>query len=150
MDIVKWNPFQEMEDIMNRYQRLMRHTLPQLDLEPETDLAKADWHPRADIAETEKAFIVKVELPEVEKKDIDISVNQGLLTIRGERKREKEEKSKRFHRIERSFGSFSRSFRFPNDIEEDKIEANFKDGVLQITLPKSAKAKQKQISINIK
>jgi len=115
-------------------------------------LSKADetYPSPAGSAETEKAFIVKVELPEVEKKDIDISVNQGLLTIRGERKREKEEKSKRFHRIERSFGSFSRSFRFPNDIEEDKIEANFKDGVLQITLPKSAKAKQKQISINIK
>jgi HSP20 family protein len=151
MDIVKWNPFREMEDIMNRYQRLMRHTLPQLGFESETDLEKADWHPRVDIIETEKAYIVKAELPEVEKKDIDISVNQGLLTIRGERKREKEEKSKRFHRIERSYGNFSRSFRFPNEIEEDKIEADFKDGVLQITLPKSAKAaKQKQISINIK
>lgn len=150
MELVKWNPMQEMEDIMNRYQKLMGRTFSPLDFEPELDLAKADWAPRVDIAETEKAYTLKAELPAVEKKDISISINQGLLTIKGERKQEKEEKGKRFHRMERIYGSFSRSFRFPDDIEEEKIEADFKDGILQVTLPKSEKAKRKFKSIDIK
>jgi len=150
MDLVKWNPMREMEDIMNRYQKLMGHSFSPLGFEPELDLTKADWQPRVDIAETDKAYTVKAELPAVEKKDVSISIDSGLLTIKGERKQEKEEKGKRFHRTERVYGSFIRSFRFPDDIDEEKIEADFKDGILRISLPKSEKAKQKIKSISVK
>lgn len=108
------------------------------------------WAPRVDIAETEKEFIIKAEIPEVKKEEVKISVDNGILSIRGERKQEKEEKGKKFHRVERYYGSFTRSFTLPDNVDETKIEASFKDGMLNIQIPKSEKSKPKAIDVKIK
>lgn len=109
-----------------------------------------DWAPQVDIAETDKEFMIKAEMPEVNKEDIRIAVNNGILTIRGHRKQEKEETGKKFHRIERHYGSFSRGFTLPDNIDEDNIEADFKDGVLNLQIPKTDEAKQRTIEVKVK
>ena len=105
------------------------------------------WVPNIDIAENEKEFLVRAEVPGIDKKDIDITLSEGLLTIRGEKKCENEEESENFHRIESHYGSFTRSFRMPSEVENTKIEANYKDGVLNITLPKAEAAAPKKIEV---
>lgn len=116
---------------------------------PETFGAK-HLMPRVDESEDEKAFHVKVELPGMDEEDVDITLADGMLTVRGEKKQEEEEKGKDFYRKERSFGSFRRVMPLPGDVEESKIQASFKKGVLTIDLPKSAKAQQKVKHITIK
>jgi HSP20 family protein len=106
-----------------------------------TDLTM-EWAPRLDLAETPTAIEVKAELPGLEKKDIDISLESGHLIIKGEKHQEKEEKDKRFHRIERTYGSFYRLVRLPAEVQPDKIEAIYEDGVLKVTLPKTEEAKK--------
>ena len=113
-------------------------------------LATEDWAPRVDIAESDKEFMIKVEIPEVKKEDIRIAVNNGFLTIRGHRKKEEEEKGKKFHRVERYYGSFSRSFMLPDNIDETKIEASFEDGILNLQVPKTEEAKQRTIEVKVK
>jgi HSP20 family protein len=103
--------------------------------------------PAFDVSETENELIVKAEIPGMDKKDIDIHLTDGLLTIKGEKKHEKEDKTENYHRIERSYGAFSRSMRLPFDVETDKVDATYKDGVLKVTLPKSTSAKQKRIEV---
>lgn len=103
--------------------------------------------PAFDIAEADDHFIVKADLPGIEPKSFDISLSGNLLTIRGEKKEEREEKNERYYTVERQFGSFSRTFMLPSDVEEDGIEASYKDGVLNVTIPKSARAKQKKIQV---
>ncbi|MFQ5862215.1 MAG: Hsp20/alpha crystallin family protein [Candidatus Brocadiales bacterium] len=105
------------------------------------------WGPAADVMETSDSVIVKIELPGVEPKDVDISVSGDTLTIRGEKREEKEEKGKSFYRIERSYGSFHRTINLPSDVEADKAKADYKDGVLEVTLPKSERVKAKRIPI---
>lgn len=148
MDLIKWNPFREIEDVMDRYRRLGGYPLRPLG-GFETAMTNADWSPRVDIAETDKEYSIKAELPEVKKEDVKVTLDQGLLSISGERKQEKEEKGKRFHRVECSYGSFTRSFRLPENIDEAGIKADYKDGVLVLTLPKAKieKAKGKEIKI---
>ena len=106
--------------------------------------------PRVDIAETDKEFSIKAEIPEVKKEDVKVTVDNGVLTIRGERKQEKEEKDKKFHRVERFYGSFMRSFTLPDNVDESKIEASFKDGMLNLTIPKTEATKPKAIDVKIK
>ena len=106
--------------------------------------------PKLDIAETDKAFEVTVELPGIDEKDVDISVTDGVLTIKGEKKAETEEKYKNYHRIERSYGSFQRSLALPPTVDIDAIDATFKKGVLTVSLPKSAKAVEKAKKIQVK
>jgi HSP20 family protein len=106
--------------------------------------------PKLDIAETETAYEVTADLPGVEEKDVDVSLSEGVLRIKGERKSEKEEKKKNFHRVERSFGSFERAIALPEGIEADKISASFKQGVLKVTLPKTVKAKESAKRIEVK
>ncbi|MBU4326722.1 MAG: Hsp20/alpha crystallin family protein, partial [Proteobacteria bacterium] len=108
------------------------------------------WSPRLDVSETDKALEVVADLPGMEKKDINVSVDGDLLTIKGEKKEVKESKDKHFHSIERRSGSFYRALRLPAEVENDKIEANFKDGVLTLTLPKSKKTVKKVAQIEIK
>jgi HSP20 family protein len=111
--------------------------------------AMADWTPSADISETDTAYLIKAEIPGVNKEDVKVTIENGMLTIQGERKMEKEEKDKKFHRIERSYGSFMRSFRVPDDADESAVKAEFKDGVLNVTLTKSAKAKPKAVNVSV-
>lgn len=106
-----------------------------------------DWRPAADIYEEDGAYMVKVELPGVTKEDIKVTLKDEVLTIFGERKLEKEEKKRNYHRVERSYGSFSRSFHIGETVDHDKIEAKFENGVLEVRLPKGEKALPKQIEV---
>ena len=146
MQLTKWDPFREMEDVFDRYSKAL--SWPRLG--GSEIMTGGDWAPRVDIAETEKEFIIKAEVPEVKKEEVKISVDNGILSIRGERKQEKEEKGKKFHRVERYYGSFTRSFTLPDNVDETKIEASFKDGMLNIQIPKSEKSKPKAIDVKIK
>jgi HSP20 family protein len=108
-----------------------------------------EWLPSLDVSETKNDLVVKAELPGMDPKDIEISLNNGLLTIKGEKKQEKEEKDENYHVIERSYGSFTRSVRLPREVQSDKISASYKSAVLRITLPKSEEAKKKEIKIKV-
>jgi HSP20 family protein len=108
-----------------------------------------EWAPAVDIIEDDKEYLIKVELPEVRKDDVKVTVECGTLSISGERKTEKEEKNRKFHRIERHYGRFLRSFSLPEDAEEGKVNAEFKDGVLRVHLAKSEKALPKQIEVKV-
>jgi HSP20 family protein len=148
MNLIKWDPFRELEDMSNRLNRVFGRPLARL--EPNSEmLTMADWTPSADISETDTAYLIKAEIPGVNKEDVKVTIQNGMLTIQGERKMEKEEKDKKFHRIERSYGSFMRSFRVPEDADESAVKAEFKDGVLNVTLTKSAKAKPKAINVSV-
>jgi HSP20 family protein len=105
------------------------------------------WTPSVDVSETGKEIRVKAELPGMDPKDINVSLHDGVLTIRGERKHEHEEKEENFHRMERSYGSFFRSFRLPSEVDADKVEADYKDGVLKIRMPKSRESSMKKIDV---
>lgn len=105
------------------------------------------WLPDLDISETEKEIIVRAEVPGIEKDDIDITLTDGLLTIKGEKKHEDEEKNENYHRVERRYGSFARTLRLPSEVEYDQIDANYKDGVLKLVIAKPEKAEPKKIEI---
>jgi HSP20 family protein len=112
-------------------------------------ISAAAWEPLTDITEDEKEFLVKAELPEVKKEDVKVNVEDGILRISGERKMEKEEKDKKYHRIERSYGSFLRAFTLPEGADATKIAADFKDGLLLVHLPKTERAKAKTIEVKV-
>lgn len=112
-------------------------------------LTVADWAPAVDIQETEKEYLVKVELPEVKNEDVHVTIQEGVLTVNGERKLEKEEKGKKYHRIERSYGTFVRTFTVPMDADETKIAAEFKAGLLEIKLPKLDKPRPKAVEVKV-
>ena len=109
----------------------------------------AEWAPLADVIEDDKEYLIKAELPEVKKEDVKVTVENGVLTLSGERKFEKEEKNKKYHRMERAYGSFMRSFTLPDDADPEKVKAEFKDGILTVHLAKSEKAKRKQLDIAV-
>jgi len=108
-----------------------------------------EWVPSLDFSETKSDLVVKAELPGIDPKDIDISLNEGVLTIKGEKRQEKEEKEEGYHLVERSYGSFTRSIRLPREVQNDKINASYKNGVLKISLPKSEESKKKEIKIKV-
>ncbi|MFQ5864259.1 MAG: Hsp20/alpha crystallin family protein [bacterium] len=116
----------------------------------ETSLFKGTWSPKVDISEDNDNFYLHVELPGIKREDVKVSYEDGLLTITGEKKAEKEEKDLNFHRVERAFGKFERSFRMPTNIINDKIDAQFQNGVLSIILPKAEEAKPKEIEVKVK
>jgi len=145
MALVKWDPWREIEDMFDRYTRA--GGVPRGGGQ---ELARTgDWTPRVDIAETEQAFVIKAEVPEVNKDDVKITVDNGVLSICGERKQEQEEKGKTFHRVERFYGQFTRSFTLPENVDEDHITATFKDGMLSLEIPKTAKAQPKAIEVKV-
>ncbi len=146
MAIVKWDPWQEIEDMFDRYTRAVgwrRHG------KGGEFAADVEWSPQVDIAETPEAFTIKAEIPEVNKDDVKISIDHGVLTLEGTRKQEKEEKNKTFHRIERYYGRFSRSFSLPENVDSAGVKAAFKDGMLTLTLPKSARSEPKAIEVTV-
>src|SRR5690242_20556859 len=125
MDLVKWNPFRELEEMQTRLNRM----LGDQGLRSDEPFAFTDWAPAVDIQETDLEFAVKADLPDVKKEDVKVELADGVLTIEGERKKEKEEKGKKFHRIERQYGQFIRRFALPADVDAAKVKADFKDGV---------------------
>ena len=148
MNPVKWNPSVELEEISNRLNRIFGRPPARAESGKET-LAMADWAPCVDISETDAAYLVNAEIPGVKKEDVRVTIEDGMLTLQGERKMEKESKSNKFHRVERCYGSFMRSFLVPDDADEGKIKAEFKDGMLNITLAKSEKAKPRQVNVSV-
>lgn len=148
MNLVKWDPFRELEDVTNRLNRIFGQSLARGE-SGQNMLAVADWAPSVDISETDNAYLIKGEIPGVKKEDVKVTIQDGMLTIQGERRQEKEEKGKKFHRIECSYGSFARSFRVPSDADESSVKAEFKDGMLNVTLAKSEKAKPKSINVSV-
>lgn len=145
-----WDPFRELGNLENRLERFFGRAPSSLTGNGEKEaMTVTQWSPAVDITEDEKEYIVKAELPDIKKEDVKVCVENGDLTISGERKFEKEEKGKKYHRIERSYGSFVRSFTLPEGVSGDKVGASFKDGVLEIHLPKDEKAKPKSIEVKV-
>jgi HSP20 family protein len=130
--------------------RLIDEAFGPLGLPSEEALTFTGWAPTCDIYETENELVVKAELPEVKKEDVKVSTVDNMLEIRGERKLSDEVKRENFHRIERSYGEFTRTFTLPPSVDPTKISAEFKDGILRVTLPKRETAKPKQIEVKVK
>jgi len=148
MTLVRWDPFRELEDMSERLNRVFTRS-PLRTTWGKEHLTVADWIPTVDISETEGEYLIKAELPEVKKEDVKVTVEDGVLTLQGERRQEKEEKGRKYHRVERSYGSFVRSFTLPESVDESGVKAEFKDGVLNLHLPKTEKVKPKAIEVKV-
>lgn len=144
--VIRWDPMREFEDVAERMNRLVAARNPP---GSEEALVTADWAPFVDIQETDKEYLIKAELPEVKKDDVKVTIKDGVLSLEGERHQEKEEKDKKFHRVERSYGKFVRSFSMPEDADEKSVKADFKEGVLNVHLAKSEAAKPKAVEIKV-
>jgi len=144
---MRWDPFRELEEMSDRLNRMFAR--PATRTNGKETMIVADWTPTVDISETDGEYQIKAEIPDVKKEDVKVTLEDGVLTIQGERKQEKEEKGKKYHRIERSYGSFVRSFSLPELIDEEKVKAEFKEGVLNLHLPKSEKGKPKAIEVKV-
>jgi HSP20 family protein len=129
--------------------RLLEDTLSRCRYGWDTELAAGHWMPSVDIYETEQELVLKADLPDVDPKDVDIRIENNTLTIKGERKAQKEVNEENYYRVERSFGSFARSFQLPNTIDADKVKAEFSKGVLKLTMPKREESKPKQIKVSV-
>jgi HSP20 family protein len=143
--LTPWRPFRELSTLKEEMDRLWNRFFEGPAIEP----LRGEWVPSLDVSETKDNIVVKAEVPGIDPKEIDISYADGTLTVRGERKQEKEEKDENYHMVERRYGSFSRSVRLPHEVKSDKIKANYKDGVVKITLPKSEEAKKKEVKIKV-
>lgn len=142
--LARWNPIREMERMQNRMNQLFG-SWPEMS----ESMTITEWSPLVDILEENGEYVVKAEVPEVKKEDLKVSVENGTLCIKGERKSEKEEKGRKFHRVERAYGTFERDFTLPDDADATKITSEFKDGVLKVHLPKNPTAKPKAIEVKI-
>lgn len=147
--LTRWDPFKEMEETQNRLARFFGLSPGRLPSGNKESMTVTEWAPSVDIVEDDKEWLVKADLPEVKKEDVRVTVEDGVLTITGERKFEKEEKDKKYHRIERSYGNFLRSFALPDAADGSKVNAEFKDGVLKVHLPKSEKTKPKTVEVKV-
>ena len=140
--LAHWNQFKELEDL--------RNSLGSLFGRPQAQRIEGQEEPmRVDISEDAKEYLIKAELPEVKKEDVKITMEDGTLTITGDRKYEKEENGKKYHRVERAYGSFGRSFSLPDDASPGKVTADFKDGVLKVHLAKDEKARPQQVEVSV-
>jgi HSP20 family protein len=148
MALVKWDPFREVTTLQERINRLFEDAFPRA-REQEEDLSPGGWRPVVDIYERETAVVLKAELPGIKKEDVSVELKDNVLTIKGERKTESEIKEEKYYRRERTYGSFSRSFNLQYTVNPDKIKARFKDGVLEIEVPKPEEEKPKQINVNV-
>ena len=144
----QWNPWKELQEVEKRLSNMWGRP-PAKEEGGKEAMTVAEWAPLVDISEDEKEYLIKAELPEVKKEDVKVMVQDGVLTIQGERKKEGEEKGKKFHRTERPYGRFVRTFTLPDDADETKVIAEFKDGVLRVHVPKSEKAKPRAIEVKV-
>jgi HSP20 family protein len=150
MAIVRWEPFRDLVSIQDRMNRIFDDAFRGTRTGGEDDWALGGtWAPAVDIFEQDGSIVLKAELPGVDPKDVDVRVENNVLTLRGERKFESEVKREQYHRVERAYGSFSRSFTLPNVVDTEHIKAEYKDGVLRVNLPQKEEAKPKQISIAV-
>ena len=146
MPLIKWTPkgLRRADDELAGFFEDFLHPLNELRL-----VDGGNWHPRADLVESKDAYEATLELPGLKKDDIKVNVEDNVLTVSGERVEEKQEKEKEYHRVERRYGSFCRTFSLPAKIDAEKIKASYKDGVLSVSLPKAPEAKRKEVKIDI-
>ena len=147
--VTRWDPFRELDELQNRLSSLFGRAPLRRNGDKDEAITVAEWAPLVDIVEDDNEYVIKAELPEVKKEDVKVTVQDDVLTISGERTFEKEEKGRKYHRMERAYGSFARSFTLPEDADGEKVVAEFKHGVLTVHLPKSEKAKPKSIEVKI-
>ena len=148
--LTHWNQFKELEALHNSLGNLfVRPQVQRPEVHEETPMRVAEWTPLVDISEDAKEYLIKAELPEVNKEDVKIAMEDGTLTISGDRKYEKAETGKKYHRVERAYGSFGRSFSLPDDASPAKVTADFKDGVLKVHLAKNEKPRPQQVEVSI-
>jgi HSP20 family protein len=147
MNRAGWNPFRELEEMSDRLNRVVAR-VPRGSSDNEA-MTMADWTPSVNISETTAEYVIEAEIPEVKKEDVRVTLENGVLTVRGMRRREEEEKGRKYHRVERSYGSFVRSFSLPDEVNDAQVQAVFKDGILTLHLPKSEKAKPKAVEVKV-
>jgi len=147
MAIVRWEPFRDLLTTQREFDRLFKEAFSPMS--GETEVSTRSWAPPVDIYETADAIVLKAELPGIDPKDVEVRVEDNTLYLKGERKYEKEVKEQNYHRVERSYGSFARSFSLPNSIDAEKVKAEYKDGLLTLTMPKREEAKPKTIKIDV-
>ncbi|MBS3818208.1 Hsp20/alpha crystallin family protein [bacterium] len=145
MAIKRWDPFRDLMTLKDRMDRIFEDTFRTQGEEKE--LMPSTWSPSVDIFEDESNVVLSIELPGIEEKNIDVNIEDNALTVKGERNIEKEDKKENYHRIERAYGSFYRSFSIPNYVDVDKIEAQHENGVLKITMPKKAESKPRKVKV---
>jgi len=143
--LTRWDPFREFSTLQDRMNRMFRDSYG----DREEALTTSTFAPPVDVYEDEHNVILKIEVPGIEEKDLDVRVENNTLTVHGERKFEKEEKEENFRRVERQYGTFTRSFTLPNTVDSDSIQANYEKGILKLQLAKKAEAKPKQIKVNV-
>ena len=147
--LITWNQLREMEEAQNRVNRFLGGFPNRLGSGETHSLAVADWSPEIDISQDDHEYLLKADLPEIKKDDLRVTVEDGILCVSGERKSEKEDEKRKFHRVERSYGSFRRSFTLPADTDSKKVTAEFRDGVLKVHLPTTAIAKTKALQVKV-
>ena len=145
MAIIRWDPFRDIMTLRERMNRLFEDVVTHRG--EDKDLISSSWVPAVDIYEDENQLVLSAEVPGIDEKDVEIKIEDSTLIIQGERKMEKETKEENYHRIERSYGSFYRSFSLPNYIDQDKIHAEHENGVLKITMPKKPELKPRKVKI---
>jgi HSP20 family protein len=144
-----WDPFRELEDMQHRLSTVLGRQLNRRQDGDKESITVAEWAPVVDIVEDETEYLIKVDLPEIKKEEVKVTVENGVLVLSGERKLEKEEKGRKYHRIERAYGSFGRSFSLPDNADAEKVNAEFNDGVLKLHIAKREAALPKQIEVKI-
>lgn len=144
MTLTRYNPFRDMEDFSRNWS-LLPDVFSRFFDEP---VAVRPWSPSVDIEEKDNEIVLKADIPGVNQKDLEVRLENGTLTLKGERKFEKEDKQKGYHRIERGYGSFVRSFALPTAVDADKVQAHYHDGVLTVTLPKTEASKARKVKIS--
>jgi HSP20 family protein len=148
--VITWNPLREMDEAQNRFNPFFLAGFPNRMGSGEIhSLTVADWSPEVDISQDDHEYLLKADLPEMKKDDVRVTVEDGILSVSGERKCVKEDQKKKFHRIERSFGTFRRSFTLPEDADSTKVTAEFRDGVLKVHLPTTPVAKSKATQVKV-
>lgn len=146
MSLIKWQPFGDFDDAFSRMMPALFGRTSRLAAE---NGGKFAWAPSADISETEEEYLIRAELPAVRKEDVKVTLDQGMITIHGERKEEKETKGEKFHRVESFRGAFSRSFAVPENIDEKAIRADAKDGILTVHLPKTKATAARTVEVKV-
>jgi HSP20 family protein len=149
MALTRWDPFRDMVTLQERMNRLFEDSMARSKTTDE-EMAMGAWTPSVDIFETPEKVVLRADLPGVVEKEIDLRIENSMLTLRGERRFLKETKEEDYHRIERSYGSFSRSFQLPGTIDQEGIQATHKDGVLEVVLPKREETRPKHIKVDVK
>lgn len=145
MELTKWEPLREIEDFFDRYSRALASPFMR-----SADLVANDgWMPRVDVSENETAFVIKAEIPGIHKDDVKVTLDNGVLTLQGERRQEREEKGWRFHRMERSYGHFMRSFSLPSNVDASHLKAHFHDGLLEVDCPKLEQTASQSVQVPV-